>query len=416
MESGAEVDLRDQRNQTPLIWAAKKGNENAVKLLLENGAAVDVEDETERTPIQWAAIKGHEGIVRLLSEHLKTTNADDLAWICGPLACAVEAGHDVIAQLLMGIAPQEIWYDSAVRAAASTERASDLLQTLLETGEPEMRPRDSGGNELLILAATSGCEEQVKILLAQETDPDLQDQNGRTVLSLAAENGLLDAVGVMLKLGTINADLPDDSGRTPLSWAAEKGHAQVARLLIEADVDPDSTDKRGRTPLLYAIEAGHEAIVSLLLERPVNADRVEEGKDYQRSLLAVAAELGHRAIVEMLLAKNVCVESDYDDCTPLMLALDNGHEDVLKLLVEHGADPYSDVYFNDSAPLTLAAERGLEETVALFLRQKTTSEETKKDHAWTALGYAFGGGSRRHSQTNTRSIPFPGDGGFHGSG
>jgi ankyrin repeat protein len=51
----------------PLSWAAQRGHEAVVKLLLATGE-VDVEskDNDGRTPLSWAAQRGHEAVVKLL--------------------------------------------------------------------------------------------------------------------------------------------------------------------------------------------------------------------------------------------------------------------------------------------------------------------------------------------------------------
>jgi hypothetical protein len=63
----------------------------------------------------------------------------------------------------------------------------------------------------------------------------------------------------------IEADLKDEDGRTPLSRAPEEGHEAVARLLVEQDdIEADSKDEDGMTALSLALEQGHEAVVRLL--------------------------------------------------------------------------------------------------------------------------------------------------------
>jgi ankyrin repeat protein len=48
----------------------------------------------------------------------------------------------------------------------------------------------------------------------------------------------------------------DNDGRTSLSLAAENGDYEVLKLLLAKDggVDPDSRDKRDRTPLSWAVK------------------------------------------------------------------------------------------------------------------------------------------------------------------
>ena len=75
-----------------------------------------------------------------------------------------------------------------------------------------------------------------------------------TGLHLAAKYGLLFLLEELLHVGgaksVINADSKNNNGRTPLSWAAENGYEAVVKLLVEReDVDADSKDRDGRTSL-----------------------------------------------------------------------------------------------------------------------------------------------------------------------
>src|SRR5271170_3505133 len=66
---GLSLDLKDSYSQTPLSWAAEKGHEAVVKLLLEKGAELETKDKRHgQPPLSWAAEKGHEAVVKLLLE------------------------------------------------------------------------------------------------------------------------------------------------------------------------------------------------------------------------------------------------------------------------------------------------------------------------------------------------------------
>jgi ankyrin repeat domain-containing protein 50 len=63
------TNATDEDGQTPLSWAAEKGHEAVVKLLLEKGAELETKDKDYgQTPLSWAAEKGHEAVVKLLLE------------------------------------------------------------------------------------------------------------------------------------------------------------------------------------------------------------------------------------------------------------------------------------------------------------------------------------------------------------
>ncbi len=55
LANGADVNLRDQGEMTPLLWAAVRGKIPVARLLLQNGADVNAQDSIrKRTPMHWA--------------------------------------------------------------------------------------------------------------------------------------------------------------------------------------------------------------------------------------------------------------------------------------------------------------------------------------------------------------------------
>jgi ankyrin repeat protein len=101
-KKGVEADLKDTDGRTPLSWAAEKGHQVVVKLLLATGK-VDVESkdsEYSLTPLFRAAQNRHEAVVQLLLENGAAVDARDQAgWI--PLLLAVRDRYEVIVCLLL---------------------------------------------------------------------------------------------------------------------------------------------------------------------------------------------------------------------------------------------------------------------------------------------------------------------------
>jgi ankyrin repeat protein len=124
-------------------------------------------------------------------------------------------------------------------------------------------------------------------------------------------------------------------GFTPLLWAARKGYERVVELLLCKGVDPDSKDRFGQSPLLWAAANGHEAVVRLLLATDgVDPNSADTHAVYGQTPLAWAAKKGHAAVVSILLAKDsVDVHRvDSHGRTPQVLAEENGHDAVLRVL------------------------------------------------------------------------------------
>jgi hypothetical protein len=97
-----EPDEKDQRGQTPLLWAVEKGHKEVVKLLLATKKVnLDLPDANGQTPLSWAAEKGHEEIVRLLLKAgaIRINSNDHFG--STPLSWAARNGHEGVVKLLL---------------------------------------------------------------------------------------------------------------------------------------------------------------------------------------------------------------------------------------------------------------------------------------------------------------------------
>jgi len=93
------VSSEDLYGRTALHYAACKGQQDAIELLLSKGAALAAQDYAGRTPLHWAARQGHEKAVELLLGHKADATIRDEDGKT-PLDLAREAGHEDIARLL----------------------------------------------------------------------------------------------------------------------------------------------------------------------------------------------------------------------------------------------------------------------------------------------------------------------------
>src|ERR1700687_3996538 len=78
LDAGADVNAKDQWQQTPLHRAARNGPADLARLLIEKGAAdPNAKDEYQWTPLHRAAENGHADLARLLIEKGAEVNAKD---------------------------------------------------------------------------------------------------------------------------------------------------------------------------------------------------------------------------------------------------------------------------------------------------------------------------------------------------
>ena len=180
-------------------------------------------------------------------------------------------------------------------------------------------------------------------------------------LHLAAYFGLSDAVAALIKDGK-DVNSMDTRERTPLLWAAKRGHAGVVKVLLaERKIEPNYGDIYERKPLSWAARNGHEAVVKLLLER-------KDVNPNDKDLGPLTGLLGIMNTLQQIDEPDD-EEGKWGGRTPLLWASANGHEGVVKLLLERGADPkYSDE--DSKTPQWLAEENGHPEIVKLLKERK----------------------------------------------
>jgi len=269
-----EPDTVMEDGRTVFSFAAELGNEDAVKLLLKRG---DVNpnsmDRNGRTPISLAAGMGREGVVKLLLERgdVDPNSCDysrrtPLSFTAHQfMTGAPAAGHEGVAKLLLeraDVDPNSPGINSRTLLSLAAEWGQErLVKLLLERGDLDPNSPDSNGRTPLSFAAERGKEGLVKLLLERrDVDPNSPDDNGRTLISFAAEKGWEGIVMLLLERGDVDPNSPDGNGRTLISFAVERGQGGVIKLLLErGDVDPNLPDGNGRTPLSSVFPTGQAA-------------------------------------------------------------------------------------------------------------------------------------------------------------
>ena len=117
-------------------------------------------------------------------------------------------------------------------------------------------------------AARWGRLAEVKRLIKEGENVNVQDENGNTPLHWAALRGRVEVIKFLIKKGaSVNAK--NQWGVTPLHWAALHGDVEVAKLLIKKRADINAKDNdgffyEGYRPLDYARKYGHKDMITYL--------------------------------------------------------------------------------------------------------------------------------------------------------
>ncbi|KGO44385.1 Zinc finger, ZZ-type [Penicillium expansum] len=293
------------RDKSPLIYAAWKGYTATVHAFIEHHANVEFRDKDGYTPLNLAAVSGSAATVKMLVQegHAELESRND-GMTALYFSCHMSM-HQTAAVLLELGADPDMGYSN-------------------ETSYPRWSP--------LILAASEGYVECVRVLLEHDAEPNIPGPWGTD---------------------------------TPLRYAAIHGHAQICQLLVEHGADPNSP--LIRPPILTEVilrYSGGSAVstqqdmIELLIG--LGADIDKEGSDGKTALIT-AVKNGELEIVRLLLKYNAAVntkvfdnDDEYPGWTAMSFAADGGNVDIVRALADADADLNHKTFDRELAPLHLA--------------------------------------------------------------
>ncbi|KAM0823535.1 hypothetical protein ACQ4PT_070810 [Festuca glaucescens] len=190
-----------------------------------------------------------------------------------------------------------------------------------------------------------------------------KDSDGNTALHWAASRGCLESCRFLVEESGLDVNAVSKLGMTPMSYAAHEGKTQVIRYLLDRGVDPAMSDERGTTPLHNAALQGHCEVVRLLLSEGVPVDPV----DHRGPQLQLAVSKDHDEAVKVLLEHSADPNKVANKIfSPVLAACYWQSLKCIKLLIEAGADVNAHCYPGPT-PLMEAVNDGLTDFVKLLL-------------------------------------------------
>lgn len=166
---------------------------------------------------------------------------------------------------------------------------------------------------------------------------------------------------------------------TALHLAAAQGHDEALVVLLSRLTNTNAFDAAGRTALHLAALNGHLKIVEILLKRGAHVS-VHDKSPEQRTPVHAAASNGHEGCLRELLEhtedSTVMDARDAHGQTPLMLAVANGHQSTVELLIVYGSQLEAVDKWRRTA-LFRGAAFGQEQCIQLLLDQDVSP--TRRD-------------------------------------
>ena len=253
---------------TALLYAARDGDAEIARMLLDAKADVNQPEANAITPLLMAITNDRMDVARVLLERGAGVNAADF-WGRTPLFAAVEirnrdytrnnehgidraAALDMITALL----------DKGANPNARTTEIPPLRRWVTPLGD--LTWINMTGQTPFIRAAQSGDITTMRLLLAHGADPKITTLGGTTALVTAAGGNVavqqsfvesressMAAVKLCLELG-LDVNAKNETGFTAVMGAANKGWDDILELLVKSGARLDVADKDGRTPLRWA--------------------------------------------------------------------------------------------------------------------------------------------------------------------
>ncbi|KAH7028985.1 ankyrin repeat-containing domain protein [Microdochium trichocladiopsis] len=375
LDYGADLEARDGEGLTPLCAAVEAGRSGAVRTLLALGADVlamardnkqnslttsannvraDVFSTTEflerdlaifRQLLEAITLKGqvrhtaaevvqHPGTrstPRLLD--IADYQLNEVLYLCSSAAIKILIDeYNVDPDVLSpdGLTPlmrriMEPWSPPPSNSGGRgwvPENDAIAIGILLEAGAQvdSLHPRT--GETPLLTAIEAGLDPEVCLtLLRYGASVTARGRDGMDALLKAMHEQDVELAIHLLRERKAAAQTVDVFGISALAHAVSGFSLEVARDLIQRGAELETRDNLGRTPLMQAVVVGFTEGVSFLLGQGAEVDALAAAEEEARG--TDANEVGPPLELKE---------------TPLMVVMRHGVVEIVKILIEHGAD------------------------------------------------------------------------------
>jgi ankyrin repeat protein len=310
VQEKTDVNAAEPDGTTALHWASYRDDGESADLLIKAGANVNAANDLGATPLWTASLNGSATMVRRL----------------------LQAGANPNAALLLGETPLMV---------AARSGNPDVVEQLLAKGA-SVNARAARGQTALMWAVSQKHPDVVNVLLSHRADVHARTESWRQMEAVSPHGA-----------PEYNREIPYGNN-TPLMFAARVGDLASAKLLVAAGANVNDQDAWGISVVTLAAHSGFLDLVEFLLDKGADPNKSTAGftalheaimrrdEPLVRTLLAHGADPHARLQAwtpTRRQSSDFHFEPELVGATPFWLAARFSQPNVMRRLVELGADP-----------------------------------------------------------------------------
>ncbi|MFT4762843.1 MAG: ankyrin repeat protein [Paraglaciecola sp.] len=193
----------------------------------------------------------------------------------------------------------------------------------------------------------SGDSDEVKKLLRDSVDYYAHNRDGESALTVAIKNEDIRMVKLLVKDAVIN--VKNKEGETPLTLAIKGGNDEIIQLICRR-AKGSLKNEMGEAPLYLAVENNNLFLMEELIKKGADVNRHSNGI----TPLAHAVEVNNIRAIGYLIKEGATVNLPNENAeTPLYIAIENGFDIAAGILINKTEDPMGDVNWTSKIEETL---------------------------------------------------------------
>ncbi|MBP5426773.1 MAG: ankyrin repeat domain-containing protein [Clostridiales bacterium] len=308
VDIGVNINQRYENKATLTYYACLRDNVNIVSMLLHHN--VDIIDDN---------------LIKFVNNHKERKTSElVIKHATSKFLKACESCDESVALGLL---------DYDMDLVMLKEKGLNILEIANGSLEIAMALKRKLSHRLPIALGRKSTDEAL-ILMEMGVDFDMSDENNKTVLMYAVENGYFNFAKELIRSG-VNIDTCDVDGRTILMYASKNNNLELVNMLLDRGLEIEDKDKIGKNALMYAVESGSYKIIWHFVDK--GADTMAEDKN-GKSILMYALEHKMYGAAKYLLEKGVSSYYDVEGSTLLMYAAKGSSRELVERIMFMGFD------------------------------------------------------------------------------